>query len=365
MEEEIKKACALHFSNRIPVISKDGSPLMPCKPSKAKKLLNTGKAEPRWSKLGLFYVQLTIEVTSEYNQNQYFILANDPGSKYDGFALGFYYIQLRIMAVMPDKIADKRKSGKKGKPGKMGNRSNLRRARRYRKTRRRPWRPRSPGPDWVAPSQLAKVLFRLAIVRELCKLFPVKYFIVEDVKFDHYSKRWGKHFSTVEIGKKHYRELRELGTLVLVEGWQTRLWREEAGLKKTFRKNALTPESHANDAVAMLAGLAGCETCEEAPFYVLRRPEFARRSLHRQNYQKGGIRPLFGGTANGGFYRKGDYVEAEKAGKTYRGWVCGLPTGKTPKVGVMDARGKRIGQFVPSKVCLLRRSGNILWEKVI
>lgn len=168
MEEEIKKACALHFSNRIPVISKDGSPLMPCKPSKAKKLLNTGKAEPRWSKLGLFYVQLTIEVTSEYNQNQYFILANDPGSKYDGFALGFYYIQLRIMAVMPDKIADKRKSGKKGKPGKMGNRSNLRRARRYRKTRRRPWRPRSPGPDWVAPSQLAKVLFRLAIVRELC-----------------------------------------------------------------------------------------------------------------------------------------------------------------------------------------------------
>lgn len=198
------------------------------------------------------------------------------------------------------------------------------------------------------------------------QLFPIKYFIVEDVKFDHYSKRWGKHFSTVEIGKKHYyRELRELGTLVLVEGWQTKLWREEAGLKKTTLKDALTPGSHANDAVAMLAGLAGCETCEEAPFYVLRRPEFARRSLHRQNYQKVGIRPFFGGTANGGFYRKGDYVEAEKAGKTYRGWVCGLPTEKTPLVGVMDARGKRIGQFVPSNVHLLRRSGNILWEKVI
>lgn len=170
----------------------------------------------------------------------------------------------------------------------------------------------------------------------------------------------------MEIGKGHYyRELRELGALVLAEGWQTKLWRERAGLKKTSRKDALTPESHANDAVAMLVGLAGCEPDEEAPFYVLRRPEFARRSLHRQNFQKGGIRPLFGGTANGGFYRKGDYVEAKKGGKTYRGWVCGLPTKKTPLVGVMDARGKRIGQFVPSKVRLLKRSGNILWEKVI
>lgn len=143
------------------------------------------------------------------------------------------------------------------------------------------------------------------------------------------------------------------------------LFKEFNFLKKTSRKDALTPASHANDAVAMLTGLAGCEPGESAPFYVLRRPEFARRSLHRQNFQKGGTRPTFGGTANGTFFRKGDYVEAEMAGKTCRGWVCGLPTEKTPKVGVMDARGKRISQFTPSKVRLLKRSGNILWEKVI
>lgn len=355
MEKEVKKACALHFSGRIPVISRDGKPLMPCKPLKAKKLLNSSKAEPKWSKLGLFYIQLTIEITSEYNANQYFTLANDPGSRFDGFALACKYVQLHLMAIMPEDVHDK-----------MDARGNLRRARRYRKTRRRPWRPRSPGPDWITPSQLAKVLFRLAIVRELCKLFPVKYFIVEDVKFDHYNKRYGKYFSTVEIGKGHYyRELRKLGTLVLVEGWQTKLWREEAGLKKTSQKDALTPASHANDAVAMLHGLAGCEPDENAPFYVLRRPEFARRSLHRQNFQKGGVRPKFGGTTNGGYFRKGDYVEAEKAGKTYYGWVCGLPTEKTPLVGIMNARRKRIGQFTPSKVCLLKRSGNILWERII
>jgi hypothetical protein len=355
VREEIRKACALYFSDRIPVVSRDGKALMPCRPSKVKKLLKAGKAEPRWSKLGLFYIQLTIEITSEYNANQYFILANDPGSNYDGFALACKYVQLRLMAIIPEYVHKK-----------MKNRRELRRARRYRDTRRRPWRPRSPGSDWIAPSQLAKVLFRLAIVWELCKLFPVKCFIVEDVKFNHYNKRWGKYFSTVEIGKGYYyRELRKLGILVLVEGWQTKRWREKAGLKKTFQKDALIPESHANDAVAMLVGLAGCEPDERAPFYILRRPEFARRSLHRQNFQKGGTRPRFGGTCSGGYFRKGDYVEAEKGGKIYRGWVCGLPTENTLLVGIMDARRKRIGQFVPSKVRLLRRSGNVLWEKII
>ena len=356
MREEVKKACALHFSDRVPVVSKDGVPLMPCRPSKARELLSGGKAEPRWSKLGLFYIQLAIEVRSEYNSGgQHFVLAHDPGSKYDGFALGCKRVQLRLMAVMPEDVQKKIKA-----------RKDLRRARRGRNTRRRPYRPRSPGSGWIAPCQLAKVQFRLAVVKELCGLYPIKCFIVEDVRFNHYKKRYGKRFSTVEIGKgRYYRELRGLGTLVLVEGWQTKLWREEAGLKKTSQKDALTPASHANDAAAMLAGLAGCEPDESAPFYVLRRPEFARRSLHRQNFQKGGVRPLFGGTTNGTFFRKGDYVEVRSAGKVYRGWVCGLPTEKTPLVGVMDARRKRIGQFALSKVRLLRRSGNILWERII
>lgn len=282
-------------------------------------------------------------------------MANDPGSKFDGFALACKYVQLRLMAVMPEDVHNK-----------MHARKNLRRTRRYRNARKRPWRSRSPGEGWIAPSQLAKVLFRLAIVKELCRLFPVKYLIVEDVKFDHYNKRYGKYFSTVEIGKtRYYNELRNLGALILVRGWQTKLWREEAGLKKASQKNALTPASHVNDTVAMLSGLAGCKPDENAPFYALRRPEFARRSLHRQNFQKGGMRPPFGGTTNNTFFRKGDYVEAKMAGKTYCGWVCGLPTEKTPKVGIMDARRKRIGQFTPSKVRLLKRSGNTLWEKII
>lgn len=356
MREAILQALALFFCDRVPVVSKDGRPLMPCRPAKARKLLSSGKAEPRWSKLGIFYLQLEIDIRSEYNAGgQGFVLAHDPGGKYDGLALGFKVAQFRAMLVLPQTVA-----------GKMKDRRSLRRFRRHRKTRRRPWRSRSPGEGWVAPSQLAKVLFRLAVVRELCRLFQVTHFIVEEVRFNHRRKRWGKHFSTAEIGKaRYYAALREMGELVLVEGWQTARWREECGLRKISRKDALAPESHANDAVAMLAGLAGCVPCGVAPFWVYRRPEFARRSLHRQNPQEGGVRVRFGGTANGGFLRKGDYVEAEKAGRVYRGWVCGLPTGRIPLVGVMDARRKRIGQFTPSKVRLLQRSGNILWEKII
>jgi hypothetical protein len=329
---------------------------MPCRPAKARKLLRAGKAEARWSKLGLFYVQLTIEITSEHNGGgQSFVLAHDPGSRYDGMALGCRSVQLRLMLVLPGKVARKVKA-----------RRELRRFRRYRKTRRRPWRPRSPGSGWVALSQLAKVLFRLAVVRELCRLFPVSCFVVEDVRFNHFRSRRGERFSTVEIGKgRYYSELRSLGVLVLVEGWQTKLWREKAGLRKSSRKDALVPESHANDAAAVLHGLAGCELDESAPFWVLRRPEFARRSLHRQNFRKGGVRPLFGGTCRGGLFRKGDYVEAKKAGQVWRGWVEGLPTGRTPLVGVIDARGRRIWQFLPGQVRLLGRGHNLLWERVL
>lgn len=55
----------------------------------------------------------------------------------------------------------------------------------------------------------------------------------------------------------------------------------------------------------------------------------------------------------------------EKAGKVYRGWVCGLPTETTPLVGVMNARSIRIGQFALGKVRLLQRGHNILWERVM
>ena len=69
---------------RVPVLHKDGTPLMPCKPAKARKLLRDGKAIKRWTKEGVFYIQLTFE-TSKHTQPM--CLGIDPGAKFDGYAV--------------------------------------------------------------------------------------------------------------------------------------------------------------------------------------------------------------------------------------------------------------------------------------
>jgi hypothetical protein len=339
---------------RVPVVSVDGEPLMPTTPKKARLLVRDGLARPRRNKLGLFYIQMLRPVGTE---TQLMALAGDPGAKYDGVGVASHkQVELKAMVFLPDDV-----------PQKMKARGNLRRARRYRKTPRRPARfdNRKRKTYWLAPTQRSKVETRLKVARELCKIYPIKHIITEDVRYNHYKYRDGRHFSTVEIGKAlTYQEYKKLAELKLVEVSGTDAWREKFGLvKSTARKWEQIPETHANDAVAMLIGVTGCKDNPKAPFFVWRRLRHARRSLHRQNPGKGGIRPRFGGTANGGFFRKGGRVEAEKAGTTYRNWVCGLPTETTKAVGVADADEKRIGQFSPGKVRLLARSTGFSWKE--
>ncbi|MDI6710481.1 MAG: RRXRR domain-containing protein [Bacillota bacterium] len=340
---------------RVPVVNVDGKPLMPTTPRKARLLIKDGLAKPRRNKLGLFYVQMLRPVGTK---TQFMAVAVDPGAKYDGLAVASQrQVELKAMVFLPDDV-----------PKKMETRRNLRRARRYRNTPRRPKRfdNRKRKGYWLAPTQKSKVETRLKVVRELCKTYPVELIVTEDVRFNHAEDRNGKYFSTTEIGKTlTYRECRKLAELKLVEVSDTDAWRVEFGLEKqTDKKWEQVPETHANDAAAMLMGVTGCRDNRDALFWVWHRLRYARRSLHRQHFQKGGIRPRFGGTANGGFLRKGDWVEAEKAGKTYCGWVYGLPTEITKLVGVADANGKRIGQFSPKKVRLLARSTGFSWKEV-
>ena len=70
------------MSQRVCVLHKDGTPLMPCKPAKARKLLRDGKAVKHWTKEGVFYIQLTFD-TSKHTQPM--CLGIDPGSKFDGY----------------------------------------------------------------------------------------------------------------------------------------------------------------------------------------------------------------------------------------------------------------------------------------
>ena len=108
---------------RVPVLHRDRTPLMPCKPAKARKLIRDGKAIKRWTREGVFYIQLTFETSKD---TQPMCLGIDPGSKYDGYAvLTDQEIVTSAMAILPDI----RK--------KVELRRILRRGRRYRKNRRR------------------------------------------------------------------------------------------------------------------------------------------------------------------------------------------------------------------------------------
>ncbi len=285
--------------NRVPVISKSGKPLMPCKPAKARKLLQSGKAIKKWSKLGIFYIQLTFDPASEFNKNQKIILSADPGSNFDGCAVTTKIVNLTAMSELPSKIADKLES-----------RREMRRARRFRNTRQRPKRFDNRNREgFIAPSQKAKVEFRLTIIKELYKLYPVTDFAVEDVRFNHYKKRWGRHFSTVEIGKSLlYSELRKMGELHIFEGHQTKEERERLGLKKVSKKNKRSPESHATDAIALASMVNPIDIVSLYPFYVWKRYQNSRRQLHRFEPDKKGIRRRYGGSDSIYPFKKNDVI---------------------------------------------------------
>jgi len=284
---------------KVPVISIRGKPLIPCKPSKARKLLAKGLAEKCWNKLGMLYLQLNFEPKSRLNKDQQICLAVDTGSKWDGVAVvSKEEILTSGMLVLPSKVAEK-----------LEQRRRMRRARRYRKTPRiaKRFDNRRREEGWIAPSQKAKVDFRIRIVVELCKLYPVNRFAVEDVRFNHYEKRCGKYFSTVEIGKaKFYQHLRTLGDLNLYAGIQTAEWREKLGLPKSSRKSSLTWDSHAVDAIAIGCAETGCKNAHTPDFWVWKRFEYARRQLHRLEPDLGRTRRRYGGSWSIHPFKKGD-----------------------------------------------------------
>ena len=81
--------------------------------------------------------------------------------------------------------------------------------------------------------------------------------------------------------------------------------------------------------------------------------------MHFDNAEKGGIRKRKGGTITPFGLRYGDKVLAEKAGKTYIGWVGGFTDAKAKNISVYDHNWKRIGQFSPKKIKLIRRSNKL------
>lgn len=154
------------------VLNKHGKPLMPCKPSKARKLLKQGKAKV--VKKEPFTIQL-LYGSSGYKQKC--IVGIDAGSKNVGIAVTtedsrvIYKAQVELRQDIKENIETRRR---------------LRRARRNRKTRYRKPRflNRRRPEGWLPPSIRARVEAHYNLIKKLAQIIPIKEIRVEVGQFD-------------------------------------------------------------------------------------------------------------------------------------------------------------------------------------
>jgi len=292
---------------RVPVVDKDKKLLMPCTPAKARAMLKNGEARPRWSKLGIFYVELTYVV--EVPSNQPLVVGADPGSSFEGYSVvGSKDTVLNIMAEAPTHV-------KKA----VETRRNVRRARRHRKLWRRPCRKnRLCHAIRIPPSTRSRWEAKARIVAQLTKILPLTDVVVEDVKAQIRKGKggqWAMAFSPVQVGKEHlYYLLQKMGLeLHKCEGHQTAYLRQQFGLTKTKQKDKKAFNSHCVDSWVMAASVSGAIQPNEKRLHYITEIRLYRRQLHVLQPGKGGVRRPYGGTRSLGF-KRGTLVEHPKYG---------------------------------------------------
>lgn len=309
---------------------------MPCRPARARFFIKRGKAVPKWSKLGVFYVQLTYEVEPG---NQVLALGVDPGSRFEGFSVvGRRHTVLNVMSEAVTHV---------GKA--VEQRRRMRRARRYRKTRCRPKRFDNRSKDSLPPSTRARWEAKLRIIEQMLRILPVSHIVVEDVKTGTKKgkRRWNEGFSPVQVGKEHfYRGLRELGfELVLRRGRETKTLRERFGLPKSRSRGEKSFWSHCVDAWVLAASVSGAERLDHTGFYYLIPLRFHRRRLHRLEPGKGGVRSPYGGTRSLGF-KRGTLVKHPKWG------LCYVGGHRNDRLSLHDLKtGKRVSRTARPEDC--------------
>jgi hypothetical protein len=393
---------------RVPVLDKNGKPLMPTKPSRARRWLKEGKSQVVRNDLNVFCIQLLVEPSS--CDTQPIALGLDPGKRFTGVGVQSAKFTL-FMAhlILPFSDVTKKMSGRRilrsARRGRRINREVV-----FNKRAHRQKRFDNRKQCKLPPSIRANKELELRVTKELVKLFPVA-----QITYEYIKAKGDKGFSPVMVGQKVMLQwLKEVAPTNTQEGWQTSILRQQLGLTKDKKdKSKQTPETHAHDGVALAASnfvrfekfqtantrghhWVGEVAVTSAPFRVIARPNLFRRQLHFENpvtrrIKKNGAGLIDPATSQQGFstiprslphsskpdavkdapnnrkrkggtitpfgFRSGDLVKAEKAGKTYIGWIGGYTqTTKTKNVSVYDHNWHRLGQFTPSKVQLIKRS---------
>ena len=175
------------------VLNIQGEPLMPCKPAKARKLLNKNLAKV--TKREPFTIQLLFECE---NKVQDITLGIDAGSKVIGVSattnkkeLLSAEIQLRNDIV--DLLSTKRQ-----------NRRTRRNRLRYRQPRFNN-RVKSKNKGWLAPSVENKIYNHIKLVNKIHTILPINKIIVETASFDI------QKIKNPEISGKEYQKGEQLG----------------------------------------------------------------------------------------------------------------------------------------------------------
>lgn len=167
-------------TNCVPVLDAEGRPLMPTRPSRARRLMRQGRAERRWIK-GVFTIQMTD------------ISADDPDTVVDGVDLNIDPgASATGMAVTSEQdgerrahaLSELRHRGKRVK-NRLERRRSQRRNRRSRLRNRKPRFDNRTRPDgWLAPSIHSRLANTLTWVDRLSALYPVRHIRVETARFD-------------------------------------------------------------------------------------------------------------------------------------------------------------------------------------
>ena len=290
------------ISARVFVLGVDGKPLTPCKYSKARKLLKSKQAIPKWNKFGEFGIQMLFKTN---NKTPEVVLGIDNGTKFEGYSIvSEKENNTNVMWLLPDKKVLVRK---------LKERRILRRTRRQRNCRRRQARFNNRSRDgFIAPSQLMMVNSRLKAIKEFFKYYSISKVAFEDVKFNHRDNKWGKNFSTIEVGKNIIKDfiIKEIGraNLISFEGTETKKIREKLKLKKSSNKSAEIFNSHCVDSFAIASELVECNTPNKEIIVIDDTYRPVRRKLHYTQFSKGGIRRKY---SSGNFkkIRKGTICE--------------------------------------------------------
>ncbi|HIV99070.1 MAG TPA: HNH endonuclease [Candidatus Ornithospirochaeta avicola] len=173
------------------VLSRDGRPLMPTTPCRARHLIKAGEAEV--VKRTPFTISMLIE-TSEGIKNV--TLGVDAGSKHVGLSAStekeeLFNAEMTLRDDVPQLVTARRQS---------------RRARRSRLRHRKPRFDNRRRPEgWLTPTMEAKVRAHVNVIDDVCSILPVSKIVVETASFDI------QKIKNEDIGGKQYQEGEQLG----------------------------------------------------------------------------------------------------------------------------------------------------------